>query len=178
MSERPRATVARRLADHCEELVAGAALVIVVAAVCWGVLTRYVTAQPAAWAGELAQTAFAWMVFLGAAAGFKYGMHISIDMLLRTLPGRLNRAVQAAGDVLILLFLGYVLWLALLFNIESWSVPTSVLRLPRTVVYGSVFVGFAFMLVRYLQVMRHRATGATGPMFRMPGQMPETEREA
>lgn len=171
MSEQPRASTARRLARHGEEMVAGVALVIVVVSVCWGVLTRYITEQPAAWAGEIAQTAFAWMVFLGAAAGFKYGMHISIDMLLAAVPARLRRVAQLLGDVLVMLFLVYVMWLALVFNIESWDVPTSVLRLPRTIVYGSVFVGFAFMTVRYLQAMLHRASGATEPMFRMPGQM-------
>ena len=65
--------------DIVEEVIAGAALLVVVLAVCWGVLTRYVTAQPAAWSGEVAGMGFAWLVFLGAAAGFKRGLHVSID---------------------------------------------------------------------------------------------------
>ena len=39
-----------RVADQFEEIVACVALVVVVLAVSWGVLTRYITAQPAAWA--------------------------------------------------------------------------------------------------------------------------------
>lgn len=168
MSERQPASLAGRLLRHGEEILAGAALIVVVASVCWGVLTRYITEQPAAWAGELAQIAFAWVVFLGAAAGFKYGMHISIDMLIRAMPNPVRRAAQTLGDTLVLLFLLYVVWLSIRFNIEAWSDPTSVLRLPRTVVYGSVLVGAACMAIRYLQVIRHRMSGAPGPMFSLP----------
>ena len=158
-----------RLLRHGEEIVAGVALVIVVASVCWGVLTRYVTEQPAAWAGEIAQIGFAWVVFLGSAAGFKYGMHISIDMAVVHLPAPLRRAAQALADVLIMLFLVYLTWLAIRFNIEAWNDPTSVLRLPRTVVYGSVLVGAACMALRYAQLIRHRSAGRPEPMFRLPG---------
>ena len=40
-------------------VVAAVALAAVVLAVSWGVITRYVTAQPAAWASEVATLAFA-----------------------------------------------------------------------------------------------------------------------
>ena len=42
------------LADRFEELVAAAAVVVIIASVGWGVITRYVTAHPAAWASEIA----------------------------------------------------------------------------------------------------------------------------
>jgi TRAP-type C4-dicarboxylate transport system permease small subunit len=168
MSERPTASFAVRFLRHGEEMVAGVALIIVVASVCWGVLTRYITEQPATWAGELAQIGFAWVVFLGAAAGFKYGMHISIDIVIVHLPAPVRRAIQAIADTLIMLFLIYLTWLALRFNIAAWDDPTSVLRLPRTVVYGSVFAGAACMAIRYAQLIRYRRAGRAEPMFRMP----------
>ncbi|MFP5406425.1 MAG: TRAP transporter substrate-binding protein DctP, partial [Gammaproteobacteria bacterium] len=171
----PAANIAERFLRHGEEIIAGVALVIVVAAVCWGVLTRYVTEQPAAWAGEIAQIGFAWVVFLGAAAGFKYGMHISIDMAVVHLPAPLRRGAQALADVLIMLFLVYLTWLAIRFNIEAWNDPTSVLRLPRTVVYGSVLVGAACMAIRYGQLIRHRRAGLPEPMFRLPGLVNQDE---
>jgi TRAP-type transport system small permease protein len=142
--------------------------VIVVASVCWGVLTRYVTAQPATWSGEIAAIAFAWMVFLGAAAGFKYQMHISVDLLLVVLPAPWRRTAQALGDALVMLFIFYVIWLAVRFNLEALNVPTPVLRMPAAVLYASVLAGFAFMAVRYAQLIRHRLTGAAGPMFQLP----------
>ena len=81
--------VIRRLAaiaDRFEELVASLAVVVVIASVSWGVITRYVTAQPATWAGEVATLGFAWVVFFGAAACIKYRLHPEIDLLVRRLP--------------------------------------------------------------------------------------------
>ena len=63
-----RQTILVRLFGSIEEIIACTALVIVVAAVCWGVLSRYVTAQPAPWAGEVAQMGFAWVVFIAIKA--------------------------------------------------------------------------------------------------------------
>ncbi|HEX6978950.1 MAG TPA: TRAP transporter small permease [Alphaproteobacteria bacterium] len=139
------------LIRNIEEIIAGSALVVVVLSVCWGVLTRYITAQPAAWAGELAAMAFAWVVFVGAGAALKRSMHISIDMFVTALPPVPRRAVNAAADAVVLLFLAYGLFLAVEFTAEAWTNPSSVLRIPMSVVYAAVVVGFASLMVRYIQ---------------------------
>ena len=145
--------------DYVEEVIAGVALVIVVFSTCWGVVTRYITEQPAAWTGEVAGIAFAWLVFVGAAAGVKYGAHISIDMLVARLPGLLRRAVMLAADALVLAFLATLLVLSVEFSINAWGDPTSVLRLPRTVTYASVVVGSLCMLVRFAHAALRRWRG-------------------
>ena len=154
---------------HFEETVAGAALVIVVFAVCWGVVTRYVTEQPATWTGEIAAIAFAWVVFVGAAAGFKYGMHVAIDMVVTLLPLTLRRWLMAAADLLVMAFLLTVLALAVEFSIDAWDDPTSVLRLPRTVTYAAVVVGGLCMLLRYASSAWRRWRGLPGAWLRVPG---------
>ncbi|MFM8988419.1 MAG: TRAP transporter small permease, partial [Alphaproteobacteria bacterium] len=63
-----------------EEIVACAAMVLVVLATAWGVFTRYVSAQPATWTAEIAATGFCWAIFFGSAAAFRRGQHVSIDM--------------------------------------------------------------------------------------------------
>ena len=135
--------------DHVEEVIAGAALLVVIASTCWGVITRYVTEQPATWAGEVASIAFAWLVFVGAAAGVKYGAHMSIDMLVVALPRPLRRITIFVADTIVLAFLLTLVVLSVQFSIDAWGDPTSVLRLPRSVTYASVVVGSACMLARY-----------------------------
>lgn len=154
---------------HFEEVVSGLALVVVVAVTCWGVLTRYITSQPAVWAGEVAGIAFAWLVFVGAAAGFKYGMHVTIDMLVSFLPPTQRRLLMAAADLLVLAFLATVLVLSLQFSVDAWGDPTSVLRLPRTVTYASVVVGSLCMLLRYARAAWRRWHGLPGAWLRVPG---------
>jgi TRAP-type C4-dicarboxylate transport system permease small subunit len=154
---------------YFEEAAAGAALLVVIAATCWGVVTRYVTAQPAAWTGEVAGIAFAWLVFVGTAAGFKYGMHVTIDMLVAKLPRTLRRVLMAAADLLVLAFLLTLLALAVEFSIDAWDDPTSVLRLPRTVTYASVIVGALCMLVRYGRAAWRRWNDLPGAWLEVPG---------
>jgi TRAP-type transport system small permease protein len=160
--------VAKPLARF-EEIVAGAALVVVIFAACWGVVTRYVTAEPATWSGEVAAIAFAWLVFVGAAAGFKYGMHVAIDMVVTSLPDGLRRALMAAADLVVIAFLLTVLVLAVEFSIDAWGDPTSVLRLPRTVTYASVVVGGLCMLLRYAGTAWRRWRGLPGAWLQVPG---------
>lgn len=136
-----------------EEIIAGVALVIVVLAVCWGVVTRYITEQPATWAGEVAGIAFAWMIFIGSSAALKRGMHVSIDMLVIVLPARARRIVAIVGDIIVLAFLTVGLYLAVEFTAEAWDNPSSVLRIPLSTIYLSVVVGFACLLLRYVQAM-------------------------
>ena len=154
---------------YFEEIVSGAALVVVVFSACWGVVTRYITEQPATWTGEVAAIAFAWLVFVGAAAGFKYGMHVAIDMVVALLPPPPRRLLMAAADLLVMLFLLTLLVLAVEFSINAWGDPTSVLRLPRTVTYGSVVVGSLCMVLRYGRTAWRRWRGLPGAWLQVPG---------
>ena len=142
--------------DQFEEIVASVAVVVVVLSVSWGVLTRYVTSQPATWAGEIATLAFAWVVFFGASACIKYQMHPTIDLLLNRLPRGLRRIVAGMNHLLLLAFCGFMVWFGTRFAIDAWESPSAVLRLPMTWLYGPVAFCFALMIVRYLQVLAGR----------------------
>lgn len=149
----------RRLAwvgDRFEELVASIAVVVVIAAVSWGVITRYVTAQPATWAGEVATLGFAWVVFFGAAACIKYQLHPEIDLLVVRLPPALRLAVRRFNDALLLAFFAFMVWFGTRFSIDALDSPSAVLRLPLTWLYGPVTLAFALMFVRYVQRLRGR----------------------
>ena len=144
----------RGIADQLEEVVACVALAVVVLAVTWGVLTRYVTAQPAAWASEIATLAFAWLVFFGAAACIKYRLHPSIDMVVTRLPRSLQPVVRMLNHALVLGLCVFMAWFGTRFAIDAWSNPSPVLRLPLTWLYGPVAFCFALMALRYVQVLR------------------------
>lgn len=143
----------KQLGDQFEEIVACLALTGVVFAVSWGVVTRYITEQPAAWASEVATLAFAWLVFFGAAACVKYKMHPSIDMLVVRLPRPLQWSVRWLNHALVLGFCAFMAWFGTRFAIDAWSNPSPVLRLPLTWLYGPVAFCFALMALRYVQVL-------------------------
>jgi TRAP-type C4-dicarboxylate transport system permease small subunit len=143
--------------DQFEEIIASLATVVVIASVAWGVLTRYITAQPAAWASEVATLAFAWLVFFGASACIKYHMHPTIDLLVKRFPGKLRLLVGGINHLLMLSFCGFMVWFGTRFAIDAWESPSAVLRLPLTWLYGPVAFCFALMIVRYLQVLAGKA---------------------
>ena len=145
--------ILRRLAAQAEEIVAGAAMVVVVLAVCWGVITRYITAQPAAWTGEVAAIGFAWCVFVGAAAVAKRSGHVAIDMLTAALPAQVQATINAGARLASIGFCAVASALAFEFSLANIDNPSAVLRLPLAVLYLAPATGFALMAVRMAERM-------------------------
>ena len=146
----------RRVVDQFEEIVAAAAVVVIIGSVGWGVITRYVTAQPAVWASEVATLAFAWVIYFGGAACIKYRLLPSIEILTDRLPPALQRAARWFNHCLLLGFFAFMTWFGVRFAIDTWSSPSPVLRMPQTFLYGPVAFCSALMAIRYLQVMAGR----------------------
>ncbi|RPH42193.1 MAG: TRAP transporter small permease [Burkholderiales bacterium] len=144
------------LLDQFEEIVAGVAVAVIIASVSWGVVTRYVTAQPAAWASEVATLAFAWAIYFGGAACIKYRLFPTIEMVTERMPPALQTLVRRMNHVLLLAFFAFMTWFGVRFAIDTWDSPTAVLRLPQTLLYGPVAFCSALMALRYLQVMAGR----------------------
>lgn len=149
------------LLGNLEEIVACLALTVLVLATAWGVVTRYVTAQPAAWSSEVAAAAFCWMIFLGAAAAFKRGAHVSIDLAVTRLPAAAGRTLARLVDLVVLGFLAWIAWLAAEFTINSWGTPMPSLRWPYAFHYAGAAIGFAAMTLRHGQAALTRLRAAT-----------------
>lgn len=139
--------------EYFEEVVGGVALLAIIFSVSWGVVTRYITEQPATWASEVANMAFAWLTFFGASACIKYRLHPSIDMLTASAPPRLQRWIAGFNHVLLLSFFGFMTWFGARFTIASWETPSAVLQIPQSFLYGPVAVCSGLMIFRHIQVM-------------------------
>jgi TRAP-type C4-dicarboxylate transport system permease small subunit len=134
-----------------EEIVACAALVIVVLATSWGVFTRYVSSQPATWSAEIAAAGFCWMIFFGAAAVTKRGPHVSIDILVMTFSPPIRAILARTIDVGLVAFLAWLTVLAGQFTIDSWDTPMPSLRWPYALHYAGAALGLAAMTLRQAQ---------------------------
>ena len=86
------------------------------------------------------------MVFLGASAAYKRKMHIGIDLLVNRLPPEVRWIFLLAAQLVLSVFFGYMVVYGVIFSIESFAQPTSIMRLPNTVFYSAVPVSFALML--------------------------------
>lgn len=139
---------ARRYLNHAEEAIAGTGFIAVVIITLYNVFNRYVLERSGVWAPELAGIIFAWVVFIGASAAWKRGMHVSIDVVVTRLPPPARGAVRLLANLLVVAFLAYATWLAAEITVSAHRRLTPVLRVPFSYVYASAAIGFGLMLVR------------------------------
>lgn len=145
-----------------EEMIGGAMMLVIVLSVSWGVVTRYLLGQPADWTSEAAGIAFAWVVFVSAAAVFARGEHSAVDALLLKLPPPLGKALQIVADIVTFTMLAIIAWLAIGFARSTVDVPTTVLHLPQSVTYSAAAIGFTLMALRHLVFALRRRNAETG----------------
>lgn len=90
--------------------VAGVAIVVMALIIGWSVYTRYVLTEGSFWAEPIAITLAVQMTFYGAAACYRAGAHISIDLLVRGLDGKAGLAASRLVDILMLLISLAMIW--------------------------------------------------------------------
>lgn len=102
------------------------------------VVTRYLLGQPLVWVEESAGYAFLWLVFLGAAAGFKELRHIRIETFVGRLshgPRHVMRGVLYALCTAAMLLIAWYAWG--LMDVEARSRTIALpIELPRHLFYS------------------------------------------
>lgn len=102
-----------------------ALLAIMVLVVILQVLARYVIQVSIPWTEEAARYMLAYLTFVGAAIALKEGKHIVVDVLYQRLPSHYLRSLNILLHLLILFFLGGILWGGLRLTSGAWDVPTA-----------------------------------------------------
>lgn len=143
--------------ERADELIGVLCMVTIVLSIAWGVLTRYLLAQPAAWSFEVALIAFVWMVFFGAAAGVRLRMHAAVDTLVSRLPRNWQRLVAAFNWLLLLVLFGGMVVLFIGQAISAHDISTVALSLPRSVIYAPLAVASAAMTWQHARLHPWRA---------------------
>ncbi len=153
-SRSPEETIPLFSPRRADEAIGVAALLVIVFSILWGVVSRYVFPQPAAWTYELAMMVFAYLVFFGAVAGVRLGTHAAIDVLVAALPDSWRKAVAWFNYLLLALFF---IVMTILFAWQAWTsrnVHTIALDLSRSLSYAPLALASAGMFVQHLIVER------------------------
>lgn len=130
-----------------ENIISFSALTVLVLSVLWGVLTRYVTERPAVWTTELSGILFTWVVYIGAMTAFRDGHHIRVTLFVDILPQAARHLVRRVGDLIVLVFLVYVTYLAILMMQKGATRPSPVLDIPFSLVYLATVICFLGMTI-------------------------------
>lgn len=135
------------LVSYFEEVVSGAALIMMTAIVVANVIARYVFSAAFSWGEELVGAFSVWCVFLGAAACYKRGMHIGIDVVVQALPAFPQRIVRVFVTLVVMITTAYLSYLSLVFSLAAWIKRTQVLEIRYTFIDIPAFIGFGLMTV-------------------------------
>ncbi|AOV04393.1 TRAP transporter small permease [Delftia tsuruhatensis] len=118
------------------------------------VVLRYTTGDSIVWAEEVARHMMIWVTFLGAGLVLRFGGHVAIDNLHRSVDTRKAQWLRR------LVVLGVGLFCAVMAVASSqyvWATrfqTTAATDIPISFVYAAMPVGFVLMLVHLLFIAR------------------------
>lgn len=110
------------------------------------VALRYVSGTSLAWASELPELMFPWIIMSGVVLAAQHGSHIAVVLLTQRL-GSARRWVLAGGAALVaVLYLGLT-WATLPLKEISADEYTPILNVPGSVTVGCLMAGFVLLAV-------------------------------
>lgn len=139
---------------HIEEIIAVIALAIMLCAILYNVIMRYMFRNPTAWSDELTMICLAYVTFVGGASAYKRNLHFGIDILVDRIPikGKLF-LWRVINFVFIFLFgyttyLGYQLTIKAVkrFHYSGWSYKVMDAALPLGFLSMTIYAIYFFVL--------------------------------
>jgi TRAP-type C4-dicarboxylate transport system permease small subunit len=119
------------------------------------VVFRYVLRQPLFWSEELPRYLLIWISFLAAALAQKHEAHINITLLVTRLSPRLQQARRILANLVMLGFLGVLVYSGSLVASITAHHRSTALQIPMALVYLALPVGSALMILYLiLQIAR------------------------
>ena len=124
------------------------------------VVMRYAGESSFLWGEEVGRHLMIWVAFVGSGLALRYGAHIGVDSLERSLPARAARVVRAAIALILL-----VLFVALMVEGIDYAWRTrfqasAALQISMAWVYAGMPIGCALMLAHLAFIARRYVIGA------------------
>lgn len=119
--------------------------------------SRYVLNSSFAWTEEIARYLLMWVTFVGAAVAMRRRTHISVEVLHVFLPMPIVRLLNFLIDVIVLGFVGLLVWYAWQVTERMEIQRMTVFDLSMSIVYGGVLLGCVLMLWRAVQMVVENA---------------------
>ena len=155
--EKAKSTIIDRLEEILISVLLGVATILVFAQV----VARYVFNAGITWAPELVQHLFLWTVMIGASYGFKHGVHLGVDVLMKKLPETQRRIMALVAVVVSLGFTVYMAYLSFFYVHEAYKMEliTVDLQIPQWIPHVALPFGFTLISIRLVQVFFWVYTG-------------------
>jgi TRAP-type C4-dicarboxylate transport system permease small subunit len=136
-------------------VIAGLALSALVLVTFVNVPMRYVFLHPIDWCEEFQIACVTICVFIGGGAAFRLGSHVAIDIVVDSMPKKVQKVVEIIMYVLSAIILIYfmVQGAHLVLQMHERNRVTDILRVPYSIIYSSFPIGCALMVYNYTRVV-------------------------
>ncbi len=116
-----------------------------------GVIMRYFFNDPFVWTEEVQLWCFVWVAFIGGGATFRSGGHVSIDILVDSLPKSLQKIIKVIEYIVVIAVLIYYTTYStvLVQQMIKTERVTNILGIPYGLIYGAFPVGCILMIISY-----------------------------
>jgi len=147
--------------DRIEEILISVFLGVATLLVFAQVVARYVFNAGITWAHELVQHLFLWIVMIGASYGFKHGVHLGVDVLMKKLPPSPRRIMALIAVLISLAFTLYMAYLSFFYVRDAYKMEliTVDLQIPQWIPNLALPFGFSMISIRLTQVFWRIYTG-------------------
>lgn len=105
------------------------------------------------WSEEVTRYVSVWVVFLGAGLGIRYSIHLSVDLVVATLPRTLQRLFLTIAYLLMMIFQGVLVYYGTKLAISNYAQQSAALRLPMAYAYAAIPVGGLIMFCETLRLL-------------------------
>ncbi len=155
--ENVKPTIIDRIEEFLISTLLGAATLLVFAQV----VARYIFNKGIIWAPELVEHLFLWTVMIGASYGFKHGVHLGVDVLMKKLPDGARRLMALVAVLISLCFTGAMMYLSIFYVLDSYKmgIITIDLEIPQWIPHLALPIGFLMISIRLVQVFWWIYTG-------------------
>lgn len=123
------------------------------------VLTRFIFNAPSTWSEVIARATMIWCVFMGAAATFRGGYMMAVELIYKLMPRRTLLALELAIGACCLLVLGVLMVYGIQMTLRVRSQTLSGLGMSIAWAYAAIPTGSAFAMVAVIARLLAQSMG-------------------
>jgi len=140
------------------EIPAAALVVVEVAVLLAGVVSRYVFNRPLTWSDELASILFLWLAMLGAVIALRRGEHMRLTTVVARVPKHWRNGFETVAALIVAVFVLEIILPAKAYFDIQWPITTPALEIHDGLRVAAIGVGALLMIVIALAKLIERST--------------------
>lgn len=135
------------------EYIAMSLLIIMVILVFMQIVMREILSHSFSWTEEVARYLLVWVSFLASGFAYQYGAHISIEVFVNKMNGKMANVFKIIVAVLAIVFALILIITGMELVIENLKNTSPALSLPMGLVYAAIPIGALLQMLNIIDLL-------------------------